>query len=108
MPVVTGDTKVVERGKADGIFITTSGIGAVQAPTPIHPTAIRPGDQLLLSGDLGRHGVAILAARHGLALVPHVLSDCAPLWISRRAWTCSVRSAAPWPICMSGGSSTAT
>ncbi|WP_315858608.1 AIR synthase related protein [Cyanobium sp. L1E-Cus] len=85
LTIVTGDTKVVERGKADGIFITTSGIGAVQAPTPIHPTAICPGDQLLVSGDLGRHGVAILAARHGLALVPPVLSDCAPLWPQVRA-----------------------
>lgn len=78
--VVTGDTKVVERGKADGLFITTSGIGVVEAAADPHPTAIRPGDQLLLSGDLGRHGVAILAARHGLALQPPVLSDCAPLW----------------------------
>ena len=78
--VITGDTKVVERGKADGVFITTSGIGLVQAELAPHPTAIRPGDQLLVSGDLGRHGVAILAARHGLALQPPVLSDCAPLW----------------------------
>lgn len=78
--VVTGDTKVVERGKADGVFITTSGIGVVEAAADPHPTAIRPGDQLLVSGDLGRHGVAILAARHGLALQPPVLSDCAPLW----------------------------
>ena len=85
LTIVTGDTKVVERGKADGIFITTSGIGLVQAPAPIDPTAIRPGDQLLVSGDLGRHGVAILAARHGLALVPPVLSDCAPLWPQVRA-----------------------
>ena len=85
LTIVTGDTKVVERGKADGIFLTTSGIGVVEAPAPIHPTAIRPGDQLLLSGDLGRHGVAILAARHGLALVPPVLSDCAPLWPQVRA-----------------------
>jgi hydrogenase expression/formation protein HypE len=80
LTIVTGDTKVVERGKGDGVFITTSGIGVVEAPAPIDPTAIRPGDQLLVSGDLGRHGVAILAARHGLALVPPVLSDCAPLW----------------------------
>jgi hydrogenase expression/formation protein HypE len=78
--VVTGDTKVVERGKADGVFITTSGIGLVAAAAAPHPSAIRPGDQLLVSGDLGRHGVAILAARHGLALQPPVLSDCAPLW----------------------------
>jgi hydrogenase expression/formation protein HypE len=78
--VCTGDTKVVERGKADGLFITTSGIGELVSAEPIEPTAIRPGDQLLLSGDLGRHGVAILAARHGLALEPQVASDCAPLW----------------------------
>ncbi|MFQ6537901.1 MULTISPECIES: hydrogenase expression/formation protein HypE [Aphanothece] len=78
--VVTGDTKVVERGKADGVFITTSGLGVVAEGRRIDPTAIRPGDQLLLSGDLGRHGVAILAARHGLVLDPPVLSDCAPLW----------------------------
>jgi len=80
VPVVTGDTKVVERGKADGVFITTSAIGLVEAAADPHPTAIRPGDQLLVSGDLGRHGVAILAARHGLALQPPLLSDCAPLW----------------------------
>ncbi|EDY37691.1 hydrogenase expression/formation protein HypE [Cyanobium sp. PCC 7001] len=88
--IVTGDTKVVERGKADGIFITTSGIGtlcdsargsaAATGSSAIDPTAIRPGDQVLVSGDLGRHGVAILAARHGLRLEPPVLSDCAPLW----------------------------
>jgi hydrogenase expression/formation protein HypE len=78
--VCTGDTKVVERGKADGLFITTSGIGELVSPEPIDPRAIRPGDQLLLSGDLGRHGVAILAARHGLVLEPPVASDCAPLW----------------------------
>lgn len=76
----TGDTKVVERGKADGLFITTSGIGELVCEQPIDPGAIRPGDQLLLSGDLGRHGVAILAARHGLALEPPLASDCAPLW----------------------------
>ena len=85
LTIVTGDTKVVERGKADGVFITTSGIGVVEAPAPVHPSAIRPGDQLLVSGDLGRHGVAILAARHGLQLVPPVLSDCAPLWPQVRA-----------------------
>jgi hydrogenase expression/formation protein HypE len=82
--IATGDTKVVERGKADGVFISTSGIGVVEDPQlqrhPIGPAAIRPGDALLVSGDLGRHGVAILAARHGLQLQPPVLSDCAPLW----------------------------
>ncbi|MCP9926310.1 hydrogenase expression/formation protein HypE [Cyanobium sp. CH-040] len=78
--IVTGDTKVVERGKADRLFISTSGIGVIEAAEPIGPGAIRPGDALLVSGDLGRHGVAILAARHGLDLQPPVLSDCAPLW----------------------------
>jgi hydrogenase expression/formation protein HypE len=78
--IVTGDTKVVERGKGDGVFINTSGIGLLETPQPIAPAAIRAGDQLLVSGDLGRHGVAILAARHGLDLQPPLASDCAPLW----------------------------
>jgi len=78
--IVTGDTKVVERGKGDGVFLTTSGIGVVESPEPIHPLRIRSGDRLLVSGDLGRHGVAILATRHGLDLQPPLASDCAPLW----------------------------
>jgi len=78
--IVTGDTKVVERGKGDGLFINTSGIGLLETPQPIGPAAITAGDQLLVSGDLGRHGVAILAARHGLDLQPPLASDCAPLW----------------------------
>ena len=80
LTIVTGDTKVVERGKGDGIFVTTSGIGLVEAPTPIDPTRIEPGDAVLVSGDLGRHGLTILAARHGLDLQPPLASDCAPLW----------------------------
>ena len=78
--IVTGDTKVVERGKADRVFITTSGIGVIESPTAIGPGASGVGDQLLVSGDLGRHGLAILATRHGLELDPQVESDCAPLW----------------------------
>ena len=78
--IVTGDTKVVERGKADGLYINSSGIGLLEALRPIGPEAIRAGDQLLVSGDLGRHGVAVLAARHGLQLNPPLESDCAPLW----------------------------
>ena len=78
--VVTGDTKVVERGKADGAFLTTSGIGLLEVEEPIDPGAIEAGDQLVVSGDLGRHGMAILAARHGLDLHPPLESDCAPLW----------------------------
>ena len=78
--IETGDTKVVERGKGDGIFLSTSGIGVVESPDPIHPTRIGAGDGIIVSGDLGRHGLAILALRHGLHLEPPIASDCAPLW----------------------------
>ena len=80
LTIVTGDTKVVERGKGDGMFVTTSGLGLVEAPEPIDPMRIEPGDAVLVSGDLGRHGLTILAARHGLELQPPLMSDCAPLW----------------------------
>jgi hydrogenase expression/formation protein HypE len=80
LTIVTGDTKVVERGKGDGMFVTTSGLGLVEAPEPIDPMRIEPGDAVLVSGDLGRHGLTILAARHGLELQPPLASDCAPLW----------------------------
>jgi hydrogenase expression/formation protein HypE len=78
--VVTGDTKVVERGKGDGIYITTSAIGRINHPLAIHPTAVRPGDAVLVSGDLGRHGLAILMARGELGLRTELTSDLAPLW----------------------------
>lgn len=77
--ILTGDTKVVDRGKGDGLFITTSGIGQVPDGAELHPRRILPGDAILVSGDLGRHGVAILACREGLAFEPPVQSDCAPL-----------------------------
>ncbi|MFN0149359.1 MAG: hydrogenase expression/formation protein HypE [bacterium] len=77
--VVTGDTKVVERGNADGLYIATSGIGAIDHDLAIEPASIRPGDAILLSGDIGRHGIAILAARADLALESALESDCAPL-----------------------------
>ncbi|WP_024326720.1 hydrogenase expression/formation protein HypE [Thioalkalivibrio sp. AKL19] len=75
--VVAGDTKVVETGHGDGVYINTSGVGAVREGTRIDPAAIRPGDVLLASGDLGRHGVAILAAREHLGLEPAIPSDSA-------------------------------
>lgn len=76
--VATGDTKVVARGEADGIYVNTAGIGApLRADAPAGITAIRPGDALLLSGPPGAHGLAILAAREGLSDDPRIVSDCA-------------------------------
>lgn len=76
---VTGDTKVVDKGKGDGIFVNTAGIGVIGHGLTIAPSSVRPGDAVLLSGDIGRHGVAILAVREGLELETTVESDCAPL-----------------------------
>jgi hydrogenase expression/formation protein HypE len=77
--IVTGDTKVVERGKGDGIFINTSGIGVIEATKRIHPQSIRANDVILVSGDLGRHGMAVMAQREGLSFETTIESDCAPL-----------------------------
>ena len=104
--LVTGDTKVVDKGKGDGIFINTSGIGVVEATngferarlqprhrepgttgasapegsSAIGPAAVQPGDAVLVSGDLGRHGIAILSVREGLEFESPILSDCANVW----------------------------
>ncbi len=77
--VITGDTKVVERGKGDGLFINTSAIGVVEHGQMIHPASVQPGDVVLVSGDLGRHGVAILMAREELGFRCSLESDLAPL-----------------------------
>lgn len=77
--LVTGDTKVVDRGKGDGIFINTSGIGVIEHNLTIAPSSVRPGDAILLSGDIGRHSIAITAVRDGLEFESEILSDCAPL-----------------------------
>ena len=79
VPIVTGDTKVVDRGKGDGIFITTSGVGLVPARVHVLPTLIEPGDAILVSGDLGSHGVAVLSVREGLRFDGNIESDSAPL-----------------------------
>lgn len=79
VPIVTGDTKVVDRGKGDGIFINTSGVGVVPTGVRILPALIQPGDAILVSGDLGSHGVAVLSVREGLTFDGHVESDTAPL-----------------------------
>lgn len=77
--LVTGDTKVVDKGKGDGVFVNTAGIGVVEHGLTIAPSSVRPGDRILLSGDLGRHAIAIMSAREGLAFGGDVRSDCAPL-----------------------------
>jgi hydrogenase expression/formation protein HypE len=70
----------VQRGKGDGLYVTTAGIGCIEHNVDIAPSRVRPGDVVLLSGDVGRHGVAILAQHEGLVFESPAESDCAPLW----------------------------
>jgi hydrogenase expression/formation protein HypE len=77
--IVTGDTKVVDRGKGDGIFINTAGVGTVAHEQVIAPQSVRQGDVILLNGDLGRHGIAIVAVREGLTFESAIESDSTPL-----------------------------
>jgi hydrogenase expression/formation protein HypE len=77
--IVTGDTKVVERGNADGIYVNTAGVGVVEYEG-ISPGKVRPGDSIILSGEIGLHGIAIMAARKDLKLESDIKSDSAPLW----------------------------
>jgi len=77
--VACGDTKVVEKGKGDGIFITTAGVGVMVPGWKPSPAAVRPGDRVLLTGTMGDHQVAVLIARQRLSLSAPVLSDVAPL-----------------------------
>jgi hydrogenase expression/formation protein HypE len=77
--IVTGDVKVVDRGSVDGLFINTAGIGRIVAPHPIEPQQVRLGDTVILSGDIGRHGIAVMAMRAGLGFESAIESDCAPL-----------------------------
>ncbi|MEO5342181.1 MAG: hydrogenase expression/formation protein HypE [Gammaproteobacteria bacterium SHHR-1] len=77
--VVTGDTKVVERGKGDGVFITTTGVGRVPAGVNISGDRARPGDAILVSGSLGDHGVAVMASRENLSFDTRIESDSAAL-----------------------------
>ena len=77
--IVTGDTKVVDHGKGDGIYINTSGVGVVLTREPVSPRSVRPGDAVLVNGDIGRHGISIMAVREGLSFETTIESDCAPL-----------------------------
>ena len=79
VPVVTGDTKVVERGKGDGVFITTTGVGVVRPGMALSGRNARPGDAVLVSGTLGDHGMAIMAERESLGFVSPIVSDTAAL-----------------------------
>ena len=80
--LVTGDTKVVDKGKGDGIFVNTSGSGVIEGDgkTVVGPAAVQPGDAVIVSGDMGRHGIAILSVREGLEFESPILSDTACVW----------------------------
>jgi len=77
--IVAGDTKVVDRGKADRLFINTSGIGLIEGVADISGSNARPGDKIILSGGIGEHGMAVMSQREGLHFSLPVVSDCAPL-----------------------------
>jgi hydrogenase expression/formation protein HypE len=77
--IVTGDTKVVDKGKGDGLFINTTGIGIIEHGQIILPANVQPGDAVIVSGDLGRHGMAIMAVREGLQFETTIESDSAPV-----------------------------
>ncbi|MFT3939102.1 hydrogenase expression/formation protein HypE [Rhodopseudomonas sp.] len=79
VPIVTGDTKVVERGKADGVFITTTGVGIAPRDLVLSAEQARPGDKVLLSGFIGDHGVAVMSQRQNLAFETSIQSDSAAL-----------------------------
>lgn len=78
--IVTGDTKVVERGRCDGLYVNTAGIGRVVTPRPPSGANAKPGDAVIVSGAIGEHGVAVLSRREGISFQTSVVSDCAALW----------------------------
>lgn len=77
--IVAGDTKVVDKGKADGIFINTAGLGFLDEGVDMSPMNMRPGDRVIVSGPVGSHGISIMAGRNGITFDPPLLSDAAPL-----------------------------
>ncbi|HEV2059209.1 MAG TPA: hydrogenase expression/formation protein HypE, partial [Solirubrobacteraceae bacterium] len=78
--VVSGDTKVVERGHADGMYVCTTGVGRIDPRAQLSPSALKPGDRVLVSGTIGEHGTAIMLARGDLGLEADVESDTRSLW----------------------------
>ncbi len=79
VPIVAGDTKVVDRGKGDGLFVTTSGVGQIPPGVTIAPSRARPGDRVLINGAIAVHGIAIMSVREGLEFETTLESDTAPL-----------------------------
>lgn len=79
VPIVTGDTKVVEQGKGDGVFITTTGVGVVAPGLHISGDRARPGDRIIVSGSIGDHGMAVMSLRENLSFVTDLVSDTAAL-----------------------------
>ena len=77
--IITGDTKVVDKGKGDGLFINTAGVGVIEHSLQIAPKSVVPGDAVIVSGDVGRHGMAIMAVREGLEFESAIVSDSAPV-----------------------------
>ncbi|GAB6050461.1 hydrogenase expression/formation protein HypE [Hydrogenophilus islandicus] len=93
--IVAGDTKVVERGKGDGVYLAVTGIGSAPAASEWRARQIRPGDHVIVSGTLGDHGIAIMAARQAVSLEAPVCSDCAaltPLIAAMRASGAAIRA----------------
>ena len=77
--IITGDTKVVDKGKGDGLFLNTTGIGVIEHSQTIAPQSVQSGDAVIVSGDLGRHGMAIMAVREGLSFESQIESDSTPV-----------------------------
>ncbi len=77
--IVAGDTKVVNKGKGDGLFINTAGIGVPLEGIEISPSRIRAGDKILINGEVGNHGIAVMAERNGISFDPAIVSDTRPL-----------------------------
>src|SRR5690606_22220946 len=77
--IVTGDTKVVQRGKADGCYVTTAGVGVLDRPVTLGESQVRPGDAVIVSGPIGEHGITVMIARGDLDIEADLTSDTAPL-----------------------------
>ena len=83
--IVSGDTKVAGKGQVDGVFITTTGIGEITDGVEVAGNLAKPGDAIIVTGDIGRHGCTILLAREDFGIDADVTSDCAPLWANVKA-----------------------